>query len=210
MNFVYKIGFCAVLIFITVSCEKYYGHQCGNKGGDCPVYPDYMIKPLPLKVGDSIRFKNDQGTEIGLLVDYYSSSSDAGYGCQQTGSASCHCNACMSVQSFDAITEDKPSTFSFSLNKISLSSSITFQEGILSANLIHVRLFDEELIRTSHTPEFPVSDHHASYELGGVSYSDVYIIDDTSGTISKIYISRDRGIIGFDETQTPSTFYLTE
>ena len=213
----HKICLYTVLFLSTISCDPFYSYmhlECENKSGECPAYPNYMIKPLSFKVGDSIRFKNDFGFEIGFRVEVYNLSDPRELSCSIHGSDYCVCGPCQPFQSFEAITEDVPQYSSMGLNKIALRNSSSFEDyagrEYVYNNLI-IQVFDAQIGSQNSSRNFPISDNfHESFELGGINYNDVSIYNDTSAIISKVYISMAQGIIGFDETETPSTFYLTE
>ena len=204
-----SILYCFLLL---VSCTK---NNCENRGGGCPSYPDNVISPLNFVVGDSIRFKNDLGFEIGFRVSQSWKRFDTEYGCALTGTSNCDCDDCVSGHGFIARTEDEPWSSLIDLNNISINENYSYSEGKIITNPLSISI---RVIDGHNNAEINSSNFLESFELGGIKYSDVLILDggslghfdNTVEIISKIYVSKTQGVIGFDENETPSTFYLTE
>ncbi len=204
---IYFIVTLVILCLVLTSCFK---RECENRAGDCPPYPDFMVKALKYKEGDSLRFVNEFGQRIGFRIESYNRLHNTDFDCEQIGDQTCFCRTCETWQNFKAITNDRPWP-SIDSNQLTLYDRCFYEEGIFRWRAFSFRVFDLTKGGSRRWSKFPVSDiYFETYNLGGVEYKRVYVVEDSTESISRVYISLNDGIVGFDEVKTPSTYHLIE
>ena len=219
LNFLSKIGFF-ILILVFHSCR-----DCSKKTKECPVIPkEYWSLYAGYTTNDSIIFENNNGIRVKFIIYDSEISPYVIQTCMRSELGSCVCESCHEHSSgiLSALSQDTlfPSNYmnngyfndyyfdthyDTEINK-SVSIGFTFLQASGS-----IQISPEELNEGE--------EYIGNYTANGMEYQNVYskLVDSTYLSsrneiqyVSKLFMSKDQGIISFFDQTRNSWFHLSE
>ena len=203
--------FCKTLIALACFSTLLSGCDCSC---DCPAFDSALLAYMPYNVGDSIRFTNGSGTNISFGVvakitseGYHDEGKKETLGC---GKVICKADGHMTARSLTSRNGSDSLNLSFYegyLDEAGYNSYVTPKYPSLTVlDFTMQTTSNKDLVSGQSTTTY------ASFTLGSHNYSNVvvYTLDtmSVSPSVWRVYLSKDGGVLGFDDRRTQSLFYL--